>query len=358
MKFFLLVLSFYCFSQEKEVIFIDSESNFPIQGIQIFTDRGNFIGSSDINGSLFINTKSLQDFNINSIYTFNDKYSTRIFQINNLPFKCSLSLRKEISLDEVIVSKKTNKEDVVLKGFFRSWQLVNNKLVKYGDGVIYYKIPNNEEINDFNTGIKKFIENYRTFKIDSIKSKSKIISFRGLDDYLSVDIPIRNIIERLSNIYSVKKINDYYSDVYEGDSKIGFVKYNDNFPTELNIKHNFEDNEKIKILFWKFSGSYNNIEKWRQLNDKKYLKYLFYNSKNIKIDKEKKEINIETTTEIFIDDTIYEIKELPKIFKSKLDKDKSFYSSNYWENLTMKNPLPEYIKNQLININENKNIFK
>jgi hypothetical protein len=100
MKIFFLIFSFYCFSQEKEVIFIDGEKNLPIEGVQVFTDRGNFIGSSDINGSVFINNKSLQEFNINSIYTFNDKYSTRIFQINNLPFKCSLTLRKEINLDE------------------------------------------------------------------------------------------------------------------------------------------------------------------------------------------------------------------------------------------------------------------
>jgi hypothetical protein len=353
-----LLFPILIFSQNIKITFIDRFDKNPINGMQIFSDNGSLIGNSNIKGEFEFDKSILKQSSVKNLMIYDENYLSVEYNIDEIPQIIRLEKMKSYQLEPVVIIKKLSEKYYTIRGYFRSWQLVNNKLVKYGDGLIEYHIPYKNTNNDFETGIKKYITEYRTFKIDSIKQKSRIISISSFDSYLDCQIPKRDVFARESKKYKTEFIKDSLYSIFEGEKNVGYV-INDknNNASEINVSETFEDNDAVKFLFWKFSASYTNIEKWAGEEEIRHLNYSFTSEKKIVKTKEKNNA-VETINEIFIDDKLIYNDKIPEKSKTYIDKDRSFYTSKYWEEQRKRHPLPSAINEQLINVNENKNNYK
>lgn len=353
-----LLFPILIFSQNIKVTFIDKIDKKPISGMQIFSDNGSLIGNSNIRGEFEFDKSILKESGLKNLMIYNENYLSVEYKIDEIPQIIRLEKMKSYQLEPVVIVKKNSEKYYTIRGYFRSWQLVNNKLVKYGDGLIEYHIPYKNTNNDFETGIKKYSTEYRTFKIDSIKQKSRIISISSFDSYLDCQIPTRDILARGWKQYKTELIKDSLYSIFDGKKNVGYV-INDkkNNAIKISVSETFEDNNAVKFLFWKFSASYVNIEKWTGEEETRHLNYSFTSEKKIVKIKEKNNA-VETINEIFIDDKLIYNDKIPEKSKTYIDKDRSFYNNKYWEDQIKKHPLPSAINEQLINVNENKNNYK
>lgn len=285
----LLLFPILIFSQNIKITFIDKLDKKPINGMQIFSDNGSLIGNSSITGEFEFNKSILKESGVKNLMIYDENYLSVEYTIDEIPQIISLEKLKSYQLEPVVIIKKLSEKYYTIRGYFRSWQLVNNKLVKYGDGLIEYHIPYKNTNNDFETGIKKYITEYRTFKIDSIKQKSRIISVSGFDSFLDCQIPKRDVLARGWKQYKTELIKDNLHSIFEGKKNVGYVKYDkNNNASEINVSESFEDSDAVKFLFWKLSASYTNTEKWTGEEEIRHLNYSFTSDKKIVKTKEKK----------------------------------------------------------------------
>lgn len=359
-KTILLLLPFFLNAQNTKITILDNLDKKPINGIQILSENGSLITNSNTEGNFEFDISILKQLDIKSIMIYDSKYIPVEFKLDDIPDTVYLEKSENYELKPVIITKKKSKEYFTLKGYVRSWQLVNNKLVKYGDVLVEYHIPYDlSRYNDFNTGIKTFALEYRTFKTDSIKQKSRIISISTFDSFLNYHIPKRDEIARVESHYKLERVKDSLYIIFDEGKNVGYtIKDKNNKVSEVNVSNNFEGKEAMKFLLWKFSGSYKTIEKWTGDEETRHLSYFFSNEKTLVETKTKEKYNaVETINEIFIDGRIIFNDKKPEKYKSHIDKDRSFYNTEYWKEQLANHPMPSAIKEQLKFIKENKNDY-
>ena len=343
-------------AQKSEILFLDETNNEPITGLQIFSQNGSFIANTNAKGIFELNIKILQQSGVKNILAYNTEYFSLEYSIKEIPPVIYLKKNETIQLDDVTVIASNLSEYFTVKAYFRSWQLSNGELIKYGDGLVNYHLPYSEVESNFSTAIKSNFSAYRTFNGDAIKQKSRIISISSFDNYLSVTrIPKNDLLKR--SYYNVKLFKEDFGSIYEDNKDIGFVIYDqEKNVVEININKAFDEESSKKIVFWKFSGKSTQIEKWTGFGNTRHPSYLFKNSKK-SVKKKGQYAYIETVTEVFIEDTIIDGKQKSENSKKNIDRDRSFYNTNYWTELLIKYPLPSEIKSQLTKVNENKNTY-
>jgi hypothetical protein len=360
-KTIILFFPFFFYAQNSKITILDKLDKKPLNGIQIFSGNGSFIGNSNAKGEYEFDATALLQSGIKSIMVYDSNYLPNEYRIDEISAIIYLDKIKSYELEPVVIIKKLSEKYFTVKGYIRSWQLVNNKLVKYGDALIEYQIPyEKQKKNDVSsTVIKKYITAYRTFKTDSIKQKSRIVSVSFNDGYFKYSLPQTDIIERWSKYFKSEQVKDSLYTVFDQGKKVGYAIYDKyNIPSEINISQNFEKEEAVKVLFWKISVEFKEIEKWTGNGETRHPSYLFSSKKALVETKTEGKYNaVETINEIFITDKIIYNDKKPKIYKSNIDKDRSFYNSEYWKEQIKKHPLPSAVTEQLINVNENKNTY-
>lgn len=354
-KLILFIIPVFMAAQKSEIVFLDEQNKEPIIGLQIFSQNGSFIANTNTKGVFELDVEILQQSGVQNIVAYNTEYFSSEYIITAIPALIYLKKNQSIQLDEITITASNLSAYFTVKAYFRSWQLSNGDLIKYGDGLVNYHIPYFDVDDDFDTAVKSYFIAYRTFKGDAVKQKSRIISVSFWDNYLAVSrIPKNDLLQSRSS-YNVKLRSEDFGSIYDENKDLGFVIYDQNKnAVEINVKHSFDDENSKKTLFWKFSGKSTRIEKWIGDGDTRRPNYLFTNSKK-SVEKKGQYNNIETVTEIFFEDTIIDGKQKPENSKKYIDQDRSFYNSNYWEELLIKYPLPSEIKSQLTKVNENKN---
>jgi hypothetical protein len=356
----LLFLLFYTcmFSQNIKITILDNLEHKPVSEVQIFSENGSLLGSSNSAGEFEFQLHSIQEQGIKTIMIYDGNYLSQEFRIAKIPKIIYLEKIKSYELEPVVIRKKGFEEYYIVKGYIRSWKLLNNKLIKYGDAIIEYHIPYKNSENVIITGIKYHIREYRTFKTDSIKQKSRIISIHGYDSFLDYKIPKRDILAD-GRYYSTELVKDSLYNVLNNGKKVGTAIISNNNVAQTYIKESFEGDEAIKVLLWKLSVAYTDFEKWKGEDETRHLSYSFTNEKKLIETKIKGKFNAEETiNEIFIDDEIIYDAIKPQKSKTSIDTDRSYYSTEYFKEQIKKHPLPKAIKEQLTNINENKNTYK
>jgi hypothetical protein len=315
----LFIFPFILNAQKKIITFLDETNKEPIIGLQIFSENGSFIGNPDSTGKFELDLYVLQQGKTKSILAYNSEYSSPEYKLNEVPNFIYLKKNEYIQLEPVVVTARGSKKYFTLNGFFRSWQLVNGKLIKYGDGLIEYHMPYADVNNNFDTGVKSYVTSYRTFKGDSLIQMLRIIKVPPLDGYLGVAyIPKNDVLKRERSRYVVKRSKDNSGEIYKKDKKIGFVVYDENNnPSLINTSTNSEEAEVIKTPFGKVSGKWKEIEKWIGEGNVRHPTYIFNSGKTINKTKvDGKDTNIETITEIFIDDDIIADDKKPENYKT------------------------------------------
>lgn len=345
------------FSQNIKITILDKLEKKPINEVQIFSENGSLIGNSNAVGVFEFELTSLLQQGIKTIMIYDKDSVAQEFDVTKIPSIIYLEKIKSYELEPVVIIKKKSDEYFTVTGYVRSWKLINNKLVKYGDGIIEYHIPYKNSNNDIVTGIKKYAKEYRTFKTDSIKQKSRIISIQGFDSFLDYQIPKRDILAD-GKYYNTELVKDSLYTIIHKEKKVGTAIIKNTNVTETYFKESFEGDEAIKVLLWKLSVAYTSFEKWKGEDETRHLSYSFTNEKKRIETKIKGKFNAEETiNEVFIDDEIIYNALKPHKSKTSIDKDRSYYATEYWKEEMKKHPLPKAIMEQLTNINENKNTY-
>lgn len=360
-KFYLIIFTFFFsqnfHSQNVDLKILNSE-NKPYSGVQVFTDLGNLLGLSNTEGVFEFNKKELVEMNVEKIILKTDETDIYECSLENIPKIIQLNRKeKEVLIPEVILSKKSFNYFTV-KGYIRSWQLNNNKLVKYGDGIVEYHIPNDSLKPK--KEIKSYPLNYRTFTADSISKKTPFVSISFNPEFFSIKIPKDDPITMYPNFYKKVLVKDSLYNIERRNEKAGYlISDKNNKPIEIQISSSFNQDElkDIKIGFWKISGADQTIQKWKNLKKYRYPKYILSNFKFLVKNKKGIKKNMtEIVTEVFIENISFSDGK-PTNYKS-INPFQSYYRSKFWVEQLEKHPLPEKILEQLQNIKENKNTFK
>ncbi|MCX2450304.1 hypothetical protein OQX61_03380 [Pedobacter sp. PLR] len=356
----LILSSYFSFAQSTRIIILDKADKKPINGISIFTETGSLIGGTNKKGEFIFDKSLFGELEMKKIILYNVEYQSVEVPLVTLTGVIYLEKNKVIQLNPVEVTAKRINDYYFLSAYIRSWKLVNNKLVRYGDAITDYKISFEDVKQPFRTQKNKYVKAFRNFKIDSIKTKSKIVSVSFKDGFFNDDVPNGDRISSSWSWYNIKNLKDSLYDVYDEEKNVGYaVLDKENLPIEINVTNNFEGEEAIKIaLRWKISGKSKNIEKWTTTNGTRHPTYLFSNKKILeKTNVKGKSNEVETVTEIFFDTKINYNGIKPLKSKSNVDIDKSFYNAQYWTEEIKKHPLPGAILKQLNHVNELKNVY-
>ncbi len=356
----ILIISFFLYSSNEKVIVMDKTDNFPIAGVEILSDEGSVLLNTDFSG--MFNKNNLKGIGIKHVTLYSPEYKLIDFQIEEIPDTIYLEKRAPIELEEVVVVKSTKKEKYyTVKGYARSWELTDNKLSRYGDAIIEYHIPYQKSNNDFSTGVKTFFTEYRTFKIDSIKQKSRLVRISAYDSFFDLRIPIRDALERRKSYsnYTLENIKDSIYNIIEDKSTVGIVVYDaNNNPAKIDLIEEFNSDEAKRNIFWKFSAGNKITEVWTGEGVYRHPIYIFYNKKFI-VKTKLGSKSIETVTEIFIEDKVLYGNTIPDKSVRRTKIDRSYYVNNHnLESKLLEYPLPSSIEQQIRKTTENKNIFK
>lgn len=222
MRIFLLLsfafISNFSFSQK--LVIRDSQEKTSIPFVNIISDEGKLVGLSDINGVIDL-TKISNSLNSGECsLTFQHiSYDNLFVNIRSLQKinVVELTKRKNI-LPEVIVKPNNQFDYLVLKGYFRSYQLEDSVAKYYLDGIIEFHIPRK------GTNIKSELLALRSFKNDELISKEKQRKFMvSLNGTVVPEIESKSLIEELGKKYSIKEI-DGKSVIIKNDSTVGIIK--------------------------------------------------------------------------------------------------------------------------------------
>lgn len=326
----------------------------PLVGISMLSESGSLIASSDKSGEITFDLSSFSALNVRKVVLYHTDYQSIEIAITALPPTIFLNELPHHTLNTVEVSAPHASKSFTLKAYVRSWKLINNKLVRYGDAIIHYQIPFERKKGMRALEDKKYIIGFRNFRMDSLKAKSRVVSISSYDGYFANHLPNGDRIASNWSWYTTKKTNDSLYTVYDGDDNVGYALFDGNhLPYEINVGSNFEGDDAIKVaLWWKISGKSKNIEKWRGSGGTRRPTYVFSNRKTLVKSKGKAENNTEeTVTEIFVDNDICFNYMLPEKYKRVVNIDQSFYGVDFWTEEQKKHPLSDFIQKQLNSIN-------
>lgn len=357
MKKIILFISilFLTISTKGQVILIDSITNEPIVGANIYSKEGLSLCVSDIYGVIDINTiiNNSDKILIQHISYDNKEISTQT--LNNS--KTIVLSPRKILLDSIVLRGVNNYDYVVLKGYFRTYDYFNKKPRYFFDGLIEYYIP----LKNGGKVYHKILE-YRLFENKESVNEYLEIFGKGFSDPPKIfTLGSKSYINQIP-----KDIN--YMD--EGD-KISFMKSGLNMgfiqKTKTgNIQFYFDKvppQNKISRSFFKIKG-----EQYRGLILENYsetdiknpsLKNLISRTRSTVGSVQRKKdhgfIPMETFEEFYVLERTYLQKKDVNNIKKSFDKSiyldgKSDYKEKFWKNLEHYN-IPTLSNNILKQLN-------
>lgn len=362
--FFVFLIPEYIFGQ---IRILDIETNESIPYVEVFSIRGELIGVSDVNGvinSTILNVLKLSESNE---FTLNHMaYEELIYQKNDLLKIDNLKLKpKNWNLDEFVFTAKKQKYYLKLNGFYRSYQINDGVVRHYAEGKIELLYPPN---------LKKYVQNKRIEERYFTDKKYLKTDSKGQTIlYKMVGPPIPDSKVSIADIEKDFKVSKIHNNQYniiskEDNQKVGSIlKNNITKIISYDIAYISPENEKKYSGFGQESIFRNrniysifkntDISK-TSIGDLVYLKQLTRLKTKYKKDLEFQ--NIESVSELYITNVEY-LKSKPKGFGNFTGvKNRSFYSTNFWEELEksqLYHELPQGISTSIkLNLSELKNI--
>lgn len=327
-----LLYSTVSYSQEQlRCVVFDKETDTPIEYVYILNNKGSVIAISEEDGSFNLDLQKTETITLRKF-----GYKQSDVKINNLTKK--LFLEPKITLlDEVIISAKAIKNNnYFIRFYFKTYDIKNNELRRFIDGVVEFEIDEKKGI------IKNNIIQYRSFSNDSILEGEKRFIQVTYEGTKIVSYPKNTLNERILKYqdYSTsKELNSpFILNVHDND------KYNFNKSTikgkiflnnELREKSAYllENNNTIKtkktlgsrgrILFRMEEEHFNYENDFRYLSNRKVITQSIF--------KQKKKENFDEY-ESFSEITFLEINKASfngKYVKRK--RDKSNYFNEFWK---------------------------
>ncbi len=339
----LIVSGFFSFGQI-QITVVDSITNESVPFVHATIFGGATIAISDYNGVLNIPLNNLVSKNSKITLILNHiAYKRAIININDNTASIVVEMvRGEFLLDPVTIeyNEKHVQDILILKGFFRSYQLENNILKFYSDGFVEYNVP----LDGKNKLLKNNIIEHRTFWNEKLVKQDKTRSFDlRIDSFGPPFLYGYSTIENLNSKFSIVDKGEKTFDIVDSNISIGRILFDDSLNImNLDVDIDFPNKDKVRkafgysLIYEKSISSEvympalkqplkNNYEQLYRKSD--YRKILF------KHKSEKDYRTIEIVQEFYIEERYYLTKsELASIELNQYDQIK--YSSSDQENYT------------------------
>lgn len=330
--FTLLFSGAVVFAQTK---FVDSIDKTPIPFVHIISDGGTIIGTTNIDGMIdFRSIPALKDGYVSFQHI---SYQSQEFQVNQMFNIDTIQLTpKNILIPEIVVKNKSEPVYLVLKGYFRSYQIENGVPKYYTDGIVEYYMAKNQ--------LKNHVVQYRSFRNKELveAEKTRVNTIR----MVVAGVPYINAkteLEELDDEYTLEW-HENRKLIERESSTVGFIYLNKSAGrVEVNIdliapaleKERSLFNYTSKIRSINITGNYTsadigNIKKEDLISRKEYRKILF------KHKKEPDFTEIDVLHEFYVFDRYY-------LYKSDLKgldlsgnfsfQESSNYATEYWKDL-------------------------
>lgn len=348
MKYLILILLLTYQTVYAQIRIVDSRNGNPIAFAHVILKDAVIGTTSNVNGEIVL--KDLAKKNIDD----HEKITIQHVAYDNLELtyaelkktnKIQLNERT-ILLNEVIVGSNQKIDYIVLKGFYRSYQLNNNNLKYYTDGIVAYYIP--LKSNDFSF---KLLE-YRSFRNPKLLESKKTSSVSV--EMVTAGVPYIEAGLLLSEIKSKYTVNDLGNnkEIMVANTKIGYIQENlNNKSLLISIDKIAPKPEKV----YKFLGNtsriqnilisenykstdYNLLSK-ELLESRKEYRKLYFKSK-----KEKTEELIESIHEFYTFDVSYINKQEYKTVNAEKHtglRQSHSYQTEYWREISQKYKIPD-----------------
>jgi len=223
LKFSILFFFLYTYQiASGQVRLIDRGTGVPIPYAQLISKGGLLVGISNIHG--VVNLKNIRRFALADSDTIDIEHISyknlkiRLDSLKNVD-KIYLS-ENQILLPEIKIVPKTKAPTIlVLKGYFRSYQLENNIPKYFTDGIVEYFIKPNER------GLLRMKvlqhRSYRNVKlVKLVKNRTVTVSM------VAAGVPYiykSTILKELDKSYSIKKVSTFYDKICKDNASVGTI---------------------------------------------------------------------------------------------------------------------------------------
>ncbi|MCY4781216.1 hypothetical protein ORI89_16255 [Sphingobacterium sp. UT-1RO-CII-1] len=137
---FSIILLCYSYEVFAQINLADSVTNEPVVGATVYSDKGLFIGMSDEKGKIDID--SLKKVDISQVTIQHVAYENMTLSYEAFTMSNRIVLtQRNIEIKEIVVTDRSQDDYVVLKGYFRVHDLMNDKSRYLYDGLIAFYIP-------------------------------------------------------------------------------------------------------------------------------------------------------------------------------------------------------------------------
>jgi hypothetical protein len=358
------------FQLNAQVNIVDKETNDVIPFVEIYDTSGNIIGLSDENGTI---TKEIIE-KINQLNTSSIQFSHISYKTSLIPKSKFLELkqiyltREIIMLDEAVVVPNKNRNFLLLKGYYRTYNIIDTQVKSYSDGIIEYLYPTDSKKSVVIRRLQErsFLKKTPAILSDTVKKLMEI-------NIVGPRIPDMNIIaENTNHIYDYldEQSNHYFLLSREKQSKITKIDIEKGNKAILQEVSYLSPNEQkvIKRFGNESSFEYHNESSLYHTDSLAdiSLSNLIYHKEirkfKMKGKNDERFQNVEDVGEFFIESVEYLDKQ-PKGFGKFTGFNKfSSYSLSFWEQFTKHpfyKPLPSGILESLKeNLIEFKNIHR
>ncbi|MEL7600184.1 MAG: hypothetical protein AAGU18_08805 [Proteiniphilum sp.] len=331
----------FILSARSQIKIIDETTNQPIPFVHVFTDDGKLGVVSNLKGMITEKDVSLLTLDMNATLIIQHVvYSSKQVKASDLVHEKEIFLSaRSINLDEIVVTPQKHPYiHVGLKGFFRSYVLLNNEPKYYVDGIATYYLSKKSQ------KVRMELHQYRVFRNEEIVANEKKNFFISIDDRPGLpDIKTNTLIHELGDGYQLETSESGYSIVHK-DSTVGYFSYSpDAGPVIMHVDRMAPDSMKSFGL-----GRFR-IQKQKWLNSAQYLSYDEYNveAKDLEsfkefyttrysFDRDKTTFEIQCLQELFIFERNYlnklEMKQIKTTTNRKIPL-KHLIVDKYWNNL-------------------------
>ncbi len=205
-----------------QIRLIDRQNNSPIPFAQLFSAGGRLVGTSNING--VVNVRNLSKFLNDSsrIVIEHISYNNLSIPFDSLKNIDTLRLsERRILLPEVTVGVKPKSPDIlVLKGYFRSYQLEDSIPKYYTEGIVEYFISLGKK-----KPLRMKVLEHRSFRNEELVKKEKpratmvIMVAAGVPYIYSL-----TALQELDKSYSLKRLSENEYDIKHDSAVVGIVR--------------------------------------------------------------------------------------------------------------------------------------
>ncbi|GET32386.1 hypothetical protein PbJCM13498_12490 [Prolixibacter bellariivorans] len=340
----LLFLVFLSTVSHAQIRVVDGDDHSAISFAQLIAPDGRLVGTSNTEGK--IDTVSVNCFvkNSDSLVVQHLSYENSAMTWKQMKLAGTILLApREIALHEITVTNKKEKMVLVLKGFFRSYQLKDSIPEYFADGIVEYYIWNDGK------RFKCQKDAYRLFRnqelLDAIQYHAVTVSEGSLTlPYIEP----KTIVKQLNKNYSIDG-NHGRTLILKEDSVAGSIRTDEArkqvqinidwiapakvrerslFGYQVRITHH--DVTETYLAKSQSMASKANLESWRR-----YYQYFFKQKKETRFK------NIQTISEFYVLESYY----IPKSVMQEERPSSGWriplshsYTTEYWEHLDERIP--------------------